>query len=85
MLACVSAFFRRGMRVWSRFRCSRIKRSVVESLVYTFRFKFHVHRFSRRGLAGVRSEMIEKVVAHNCWRAATLRKRASALEPPTLL
>jgi len=59
---------------------ARAKRSAVESLVYTFRFKFHMYRFSRRGLGAVRVEMIEKVVAHNFWRAATLRKRSAAQE-----
>lgn len=59
------------------YKQARDKRSAVESLVYTFRFKFHVHRFSRRGLDGVRAEMFEKVVAHNFWRATMLRKRAA--------
>ncbi len=44
----------------------------------------HVHRFSRRGLNDVRAEMYEKVVAHNVWRAATLRKRAAAQEKKAL-
>jgi IS5 family transposase len=61
-----------------RYEQARNKRSAVESLVYTFRFKFHVHRFSRRGLHGVRGELFEKAVAHNFWRAAILRKRAAA-------
>ena len=64
------------------YKQARDKRSAVESLVYTFRFKFHVYRFSRRGLTGVRAEIFEKVVAHNFWRATILRKRAAARERP---
>jgi IS5 family transposase len=67
-----------------RYKQARDKRSAVESLVYTFRFKFHVHRFARRGLNAVRVEIFEKVVAHNFWRAALLRKRAAAREKPQL-
>lgn len=59
---------------------ARNKRSAVESLVFTFRFKFHLYRFSRRGIVAVRTEMYEKVIAHNFWRAALLRKRAAAME-----
>lgn len=60
---------------------ARDKRSAVESLVFTMRFKFHLHRFSRRGIDAVTSEMYEKVIAHNLWRAALLRKRAAAAAP----
>ncbi len=67
-----------------RYMEARNKRSSVESLVYTFRFKFHMYRFSRRGLENVRVEMLEKVVAHNFWRAAKLRKRAAAREKPKI-
>lgn len=62
---------------------ARDKRSAVESLVYTMRFKFHLHRFSRRGIDAARSEMYEKVIAHNLWRASLLRKRAAAADPAT--
>lgn len=57
---------------------ARKKRSAVESLVFTVRFKFHLYRFSRRGLAATRAEMYEKVIAHNLWRAAMLRERSAA-------
>jgi len=57
---------------------ARNKRSAVESLVFTVRFKFHLYRFSRRGLAATRAEMYEKVIAHNLWRAALLRERIAA-------
>lgn len=60
---------------------ARNKRSAVESLVFTMRFKFHLHRFSRRGINAVRIEMYEKVIAHNFWRAALLRKRAADTAP----
>lgn len=60
---------------------ARDDRSAVESLVFTLRRKFHLHRFSRRGLDNVVTEMYEKVIAHNLWRAALLRKRAAAQKP----
>jgi len=60
---------------------ARNQRSAVESLVFTLRYKFHLYRFSRRGIAAVRAEMYEKVIAYNLWRAAMLRKRAAAQEP----
>lgn len=59
---------------------ARNGRSAVESLVFTLRAKFHLHRFSRRGIDAVRIEMYEKVIAHNFWRAALLRERAAARE-----
>jgi len=60
------------------YEAARNKRSAVESLVFTLRYKFHLYRFSRRGIAAVRTEMYEKVIAHNLWRAAVLRKRLAA-------
>lgn len=63
---------------------ARDYRSAVESLVYTLRRKFHLHRFSRRGLDNVVTEMYEKAIAHNLWRAALLRKRAAAQQPAAL-
>jgi len=60
------------------FQEARSKRSAVESLVFTLRFKFHLYRFSRRGIAAVRSEIYEKAIAHNLWRAALLRRRKAA-------
>ncbi len=60
---------------------ARDDRSAVESLVFTLRRKFHLHRFSRRGLVNVEIEMYEKVIAHNLWRIALLRKRAASQEP----
>jgi len=64
---------------------ARNKRSAVESLVFTLRFKFHLYRFSRRGIVAVGNEMYEKVIAHNLWRAAMLRKRAAAQESVAML
>lgn len=64
------------------YKQARNKRSAVESLVFTLRFKFHLYRFSRRGISAVRAEFYEKAIAHNLWRAVLLRKRAAAQEPP---
>lgn len=65
---------------WDRPSCekARKKRSAVESLIFTLRFKFHLYRFSRRGVAAVRTELYEKAIAHNFWRAVLLRRRAAA-------
>ena len=62
------------------YQAARNARSAVESLVFTLRYKFHLYRFSRRGIEDVRIEMVEKVIVHNLWRAALLRERAAAGE-----
>jgi IS5 family transposase len=62
------------------YEAARNARSAVESLVFTLRYNFHLYRFSRRGLEDVQTEMYEKVIAHNLWRAALLRERAAAQE-----
>lgn len=59
---------------------ARNDRSAVESLVFTVRYKFHLYRFSRRGLENVTTEMYEKVIAHNLWRSALLREQAASQE-----
>ncbi len=60
------------------YKRARNDRSAVESLVFTLRFKFHLYVFSRRGVDNVEKEMYGKVIAHNLWRTALLRKRAAA-------
>ena len=57
---------------------ARDDRSAVESLVFTLRYKFHLYRFSRRGVEDVEIEMYEKIIAHNLWRASLLREHAAA-------
>jgi IS5 family transposase len=62
----------------AEYETARNERSAVESLVYTVRYKFHLYRFSRRGLENVTTEMYEKVIAHNLWRSALLREQAAS-------
>lgn len=72
---------------WSspEYETARNARSAVESLVFTLRYKFHLYRFSRRGIEDVELEMYEKVIAHNLWRASLLRERAAAQDRVALL
>ncbi len=67
-----------------QYRQARNDRSAVESLVFTLRFKFHLHVFARRGIENVQHEMYAKIIAHNLWRTALLRRRAAAREPDAL-
>lgn len=64
------------------YKDARAARSAVESLVFTMRYKFHLYRFSRRGIEAVRAELFEKAIVHNLWRAAQIRKKRS--EPDKL-
>lgn len=62
------------------YRKARNARSAVESVIFTVRYKFWLYRFSRCGIEAVTAELMEKVIAYNLWRAATLRrKRADAV------
>jgi IS5 family transposase len=62
------------------YRDARNARSAVESMIFTVRYKFWLYRFSRCGIEAVTAELMEKVIAYNLWRAATLRrKRAEAV------
>ena len=58
---------------------ARNARSAVESIVFVLRYKFHLESFSRRGLDGVMAELTEKVIAHNFWRIAYLRRKHKLL------
>ena len=58
---------------------ARNGRSAVESIVFVLRYKFHLRSFSRRGLERVNAELTEKVIAHNFWRIAYLRKKEKKL------
>ena len=66
------------------YQAARNARSAVESLIFTLRYKFHLYRFSRRGIEDVRIEMYEKVIVHNLWRAVLLRGRAAREKPAQL-
>jgi len=57
------------------YQSARNARSAVESLIFTLRFKFHLYRFTRRGIDAVKAELIEKIIAYNLWRIAYLRKQ----------
>ena len=60
------------------YRSARNARSAVESVIFTIRYKFDLYRFSRCGIEAVRAELLEKVIAYNLWRAATLRRQRAA-------
>ncbi|MFW6152709.1 MAG: transposase [Verrucomicrobiota bacterium] len=53
----------------------RNDRSAVESSIFTFKHKCNMRRFCRHGLAGVRKDMAEAVLAYNLWRMAYVRNR----------
>ena len=55
---------------------ARNGRSAVESIISTLRSKFHLSRFTRRGIERVRAELTEKVIAHNFWRIAYLDNKS---------
>lgn len=56
----------------------RNDRSAVESIIFTLKYVFGFDRARRRGLTAVKEELTEKIIAHNFWRMALLRKRALA-------
>lgn len=57
------------------YRDARRNRSAVESLMFTIKDGFEFGELGRRGLAAVRDELLEKVLAYNCCRIILLRKR----------
>lgn len=59
------------------YRQARNARSAVESVIFTIRYKFYLYKFSRCGIEAVTAELMEKVVAYNLWRAATLRRKVA--------
>ena len=54
---------------------ARSDRSAVESLMFTGKHGFEFGQFHRRGITGVRCEMLEKVMAYNFWRISYERTR----------
>lgn len=57
------------------YRDVRRNRSAVESLMFTIKDGFEFGELGRRGLAAVRDELLEKVLAYNCCRIILMRKR----------
>ena len=57
------------------YRNVRRLRSAVESLMFTIKNGFEFGELGRRGLAAVRDELLEKVLAYNCCRIILIRKR----------
>jgi len=53
----------------------RNKRSSVESAIFTLKYVFGFDHLRRCGIEAVRAELLEKVLAHNFWRMALLRRR----------
>jgi len=75
-----------GEEVWDQpeYRQLRNDRSAVESMMFTFKHKFSMRRFSRHGLEGVKKDLAEAVLAYNLWRMAYVReqKHENKLAPP---
>jgi len=57
------------------YRHARRDRSAVESLMFTIKDGFEFGELGRRGLAAVRAELMEKVLAYNCCRIILMKKR----------
>jgi len=57
---------------------ARRDRSAVESLIFVLKSVFGFGRLRRRGLKAVEAELLGKVIAHNFYRMALLRRRAQA-------
>ena len=57
------------------YRDARRNRSAVESLMFTIKEGFEFGELGRRGIQGVRSELLEKVLAYNCCRLILMKQR----------
>jgi IS5 family transposase len=57
------------------YREARRNRSAVESLMFTIKEGFEFGELGRRGIAAVRAELTEKVLAYNCCRIILLKQR----------
>ncbi|MCP4722845.1 MAG: transposase [Desulfobacteraceae bacterium] len=64
------------------FRDVRNNRSSVESLMFTIKHNHHFGRVMRRGIAAVRAELLEKVLAYNFFRAIEIRILSKESEDP---
>lgn len=61
-----------------RIERARRERSKVESSIFTLKFAFSFDRSSRTGLEAVRAEAMEKVIAHNFFRAVQLKRQRNS-------
>ena len=52
-----------------------MRRSAVESLMFTIKDGFCFGKLGRRGIDAVRDELLEKVLAYNCCRIIVMKKR----------
>ena len=57
------------------YRDARRNRSAVESLMFTIKDGFEFGELGRRGIDAVRDELLEKVLAYNCYRITLMKKR----------
>lgn len=55
-------------------------RSPIESMIFILKYAYGCDRVHRRGLAGVRAELLEKAIAYNFHRLSVLRKRKASAE-----
>lgn len=69
-----------GEALWDRddYREARRLRGLMESPIFVLKHVNGVTRMRRAGVAAVRLEIIEKIIAYNAVRAVQLRKRATA-------
>ena len=54
---------------------ARRNRSAVESLMFTIKDGFEFGELGRRGIAAVRDELLEKVLAYNCCRIILIKQK----------
>ncbi len=64
-----------------RYRELRKVRSTVESLIFVLKHDYEYGALRRRGIAGVRAELLEKAIAYNFHRLAVLRRARAATVP----
>ena len=62
------------------YRDARRNRSAVESLMFTIKEGFEFGELGRRGIDGVRNELLEKVMAYNCCRIILKKKKRRSEE-----
>jgi hypothetical protein len=69
-----------GEALWDRddYREAGRLRGLMESPIFVLKHVNGVTRMRRAGVAAVRLEIIEKIIAYNAVRAVQLRKRATA-------
>ncbi len=55
------------------YKKARLNRSAIESGIFTLKHNHDFDRVMRRGIDNVRSELLEKAIAHNFFRMIKLR------------